>query len=80
MVYGPMTLIVALFLGVLLAAGLWLLRNAFQSPKADGSRVCSFCKNSNRAEARYCARCGEPLDQRPLDHGSLDDTTLDDTA
>ncbi len=75
MVYGPMTLIVTLLLGVLLAAGLWLLRCAYQSPKGSDVRVCSSCKNGNRAEARFCAHCG-----KPLDHGPWDGTACNDTA
>jgi len=64
---GPMTLIVVVTAAVVFVAGLWLFRCASRSSESDGALLCASCKNRNRIGARFCARCGKPLDSASLD-------------
>lgn len=62
MPFGPMTFIVILMLGVLLIAGLLLIRRAGRSEQPQLlNRVCQRCRTQNNDRAKYCSNCGLPL-------------------
>jgi predicted amidophosphoribosyltransferase len=54
-----MSLIVVVLLAVCLVVGIVLVA-AFLLARA--GHECPRCRRRNRSEARFCARCGAPLD------------------
>ena len=68
MVFGPASLVVLLIVGLLIAAGVYVLRvGRSGSRRASGEapgRVCAGCRHENLAYATYCARCGAELKQQ----------------
>jgi hypothetical protein len=62
MIFGPMTLIVAVVTGVFLVAGILILRRGCAADSATEPRRCPHCQNANPRRARYCAGCGQKLD------------------
>ena len=62
MLFHPMTFIVILVLGMLLIAGLLLIRRAGRSEQPQRlNRVCQRCQTQNNGRAKYCSNCGLPL-------------------
>lgn len=62
MFLGPMTLIVAVVLGVCLVAGILILARAHRADSAAEPKRCPRCQYANPRRAQYCAGCGQKLD------------------
>ncbi|MFQ5805752.1 MAG: zinc-ribbon domain-containing protein [Phycisphaerae bacterium] len=61
-VWGPATFVVMLIAGLLLVLGALLLGGSSRKrKKACGEHTCEKCGHANRANARFCARCGHDL-------------------
>lgn len=59
MTFGPMTIIVTVFLAVCLLLGISILVGSYAAASAGPS--CTRCRHVNRREAKFCAHCGTPL-------------------
>lgn len=67
MVTGPATFVVLLIIGLALVAGVLILRTEQRGPGGGGSgRECPACGHRNPAAARYCGRCGAPVQDGPV--------------
>ena len=54
---GPMTFIMVLLMGAMMAVGIGILARACR----EAGPQCTRCKEVNRKAAKFCARCGQPL-------------------
>ncbi len=67
MIYGPMTVIVAVVLVACFVIGLAITIRSFGIRKSGrGSGTCPRCRNANPAHARFCANCGKTLENKKM--------------
>jgi hypothetical protein len=50
------------------------LRDAADAPELESSTIyCTRCGAANRADSRFCRKCGQSLDEQAVNPASLDD-------
>lgn len=57
---GPATVVVTLIIGLCLITGGLALRSSRRTRRRAG--VCVSCGQRNPSNAKFCARCGQPLE------------------